>query len=53
MAENENPTPNTPTLNGTPITPDKLQEEKEKLPGSERIVEKNPGEFRKLHRMQG
>ena len=42
----------TPTLNGVPVTPDQLQEEKETLKNNERIVEKSPSEFRKIHRMQ-
>ena len=42
----------TPTLNGAPVTPDQLQEEKEKLPGNQRIVEVKPGEHRKLTRLQ-
>jgi hypothetical protein len=41
-----------PTLNGVPVTPEQLQEEKEKLPGNQRIVEVTPGENRKIHRMQ-
>ena len=41
-----------PTLNGVPVTPEQLQEEKEKLPGNQRIVEVTPGENRKLTRMQ-
>lgn len=42
-----------PTLNGNPVTPEQLHEEKEKLPGNQRIVEINPGEHRKLTRLQG
>jgi hypothetical protein len=44
-----------PTLNGSPVTQDQIREEKEKLSNNERIVEvtSNPGEFRKIKRMQG
>lgn len=42
----------TPTLNGAPVTPEQLQEEKEKLPGNEKIIEKSPNEFRRLQRFQ-
>jgi len=42
------------TLNGVPVSTEQLQEEKNNLKKSERIVEvdNKPGEFRKLHRMQ-
>lgn len=43
-----------PTLNGSPVTPAQLQEERGNLKKSERIVEvdNKPGTFRKLQRMQ-
>lgn len=41
-----------PTLNGQPVTPEQLQEAKEKLQKNERIVEVKPGDNRKLKRMQ-
>ena len=41
-----------PTLNGSPVTQEQLQEEKSKLSNNERIVEVKPGDNRKLHRMQ-
>ena len=44
----------TPTLNGQPVSPEQLQEAKEKLQKNERIDETNgkPGDFRKLKRLQ-
>lgn len=42
-----------PTLNDKPVTTEQLQEEKEALKNNERIVEKSPNEYRKIHRMQG
>jgi len=52
MSDNQDPKPTT-TLNGQPITPEQLQEAKEKLQKNERIVEIKPGDNRKLKRMQG
>ncbi len=49
----QNQTEKQPILNGSPVTQDQLREEKSDLPGSQRIVEVKPGEFRKLNRMQG
>jgi hypothetical protein len=52
----ESTAPDTPavqiTLNNQPVSPEQLQEEWGNLKRNERIVEKNPGEFRKIHRMQ-
>jgi hypothetical protein len=52
----ESTAPDTPavqiTLYNQPVSPEQLQEEWGNLKRNERIVEKNPGEFRKIHRMQ-
>lgn len=39
-------------LNGQPVTPDKLNEEKQALPGNKKIVEVLPGKHKTLTRMQ-
>ena len=49
MSDNQDPKP---TLNGQPVTPEQLQEAKEKLQKNERIVEVKPGDNRKLKRLQ-
>lgn len=41
------------TINDEVVTKEKLQEVKEDLPNNERLTEVNPGEFRKLTRMNG
>lgn len=41
-----------PTLNDVPVTPEQLKEEKNNLPGNQRIVEVDPGKFRKLERLR-
>ena len=40
------------TLNNAPVTQEQLEEARKDLPGNQKIVEVNPGQYRKLERMQ-
>jgi len=41
------------TLDGQPVTPEKLQEAKNNCPKGQRIIEVSPGEFKTLTKMEG